>query len=201
MVFISKGKISKGFAALLTVVASLSILRDLKITQFTFTTGNPHITFGLGHELLYLSKYDSLEMLVKLRYAGGFAALLICFGASYLWLRNKTIAIIASEGMSFARNLYVFSTTLILTCYLSGANADYRLIFLCVSGITFLTTVHISEIFSKVALHVIFGILWLTYPSGDYEIFGDALLTLYVGFTGAFVLKIFLEKKLTILFK
>lgn len=201
MVFVSKGKYSKSAATLLSLVAYFSIWRDLKITQFTFTTGNPHLTFGLGHEFLYLSKYNSLEWLERFRYAGGFIWVLLCFGASILWLKKKTISFNTFKNNSFTRTLYVFSTTLILSCYVTGANADYRLIFLCISGITLLSIVRISESFDSIALHIVCGILWLTFPSDGYEIIGDALLSLYVGFTGAFLLKLNSGKKLNLFFK
>jgi hypothetical protein len=201
MVLISKDKISKGVAALLSLVAALSILRDLKITQFTFTTTKPNLTFGLGHEFLYMSNYNSLDWMEKYRQVGGAVVVLICFGACFMWLRKKAIDLNVSRDKAFTRNLYVFSTSVIVSCYFTGVSADYRLIFLLISGITLLSTVRISAGFDTVALHVICGILWLTFPSGDFEIIGDALLSVYIGFSGAFLLKLIIEKKLTLLFK
>jgi hypothetical protein len=201
MVFVSKNKISKGIAGLLCLVAALSILRDLKITQFIFTTTNPNLTFGLGHEFLYMSNYNSFDWMEKYRQVGGAVFVLVCFGASFLWLRKKAIELNGSKDKAFARNLYVFSTTVIISCYLTGVSADYRLIFLLISGITLLSTFRISEGFDTVALHVICGILWLTFPSGDLEIIGDALLSIYIGFSVAILLKLTIEKKLTLLFK
>jgi hypothetical protein len=201
MVFVSKGKISKATAAILFVAASLSVVRDLNITQFTFSSNNPHLTFGLGHEFLYLLKYDSLSWLEDFTSVTGVLVVLFFSGISYWWLKKYNIEINSSKEKSFMRKLYLFSTTIFISCYLAGMNADYRLIFLCISGIALLNIIRISESFESGALHIICGILWLTFPSGDLEIFGDVLISLYVGFTFALITKLITEKKLVALLK
>jgi len=201
MVFVSKGKLAKATAASLTVLASLSIVRDLSITQFAFSSSNPHLTFGLGNEFLFLLRYDALYWLNDISSVAGVLVVLFFFGISYWWLKKYNIEVKSSKEKSFMRKLYLFSTTIFMSCYLTGMNADYRLIFLCISGIALLSIIRISESSELVALHVICGILWLTFPSGDLEIFGDVLLSLYVGCTFALITKLITEKKLVALLK
>ena len=86
MVFVSKGKLSKATAAILFVAASLSVVRDLSITQFTFSSNNPHLTFGLGNEFLFLLKYDSLNWLEDFTSVTGVLVVLFFSGISYWWL-------------------------------------------------------------------------------------------------------------------
>ena len=201
MVFITKGAFHKVSAAILFVVASLSTLRDLSITQFTFSSSNPNLTFGLGHEFLHLLKYNDLYWLEDFASAAGALVVLLFSGISYWWLKKNSIELILSENKSLMRKLYIFSTIILIICYLTGANADYRLIFLCISGIALLSFTRISADFEAVALHVVCGILWFTFPSGDLEMFGDILLSLYVGFTFALITKLIREKKLLALLK
>jgi hypothetical protein len=201
MIFASKGKFSKATAAVLSAAASLSIGRDLYITQFSFSTGNPHLTFGLGHEFLYLLKYNAFDWLANFTSLAGVLVVLFFYGISHCWLKKRNIELDTSEEKSFMRRLYVFSTIIIVSCYLTGANADYRLIFLCISGISLLSTIRISEGFETYAIHIICGILWFTFPSGDLEIFGDILLSLYIGFTLALVTRHISVKKLLALLK
>jgi hypothetical protein len=201
MVFVSKGKFSKATAAILFVAASLSVVRDLSITQFNFSSNNPHLTFGLGNEFLYLLKYDSLNWLENFTSVTGVLVVLFFSGISYWWLKKYNTEMNSSEEKSFMRKLYLFSTTIFISCYLTGMNADYRLIFLCISGIALLSIIGISGSFESVVLHIICGILWLTFPSGELEIFGDTLLSLYVGFTFALITKLITEKKLAALLK
>ena len=201
MIFASKRKRSKTTAAILTVVASLSIFRDLQITEFTFATGNPHLTFGLGHEFLYLLDFNAFAWLVNFTSLAGALLVLFFYGMSFGWLRRRAIELNTSGEKTFTRMLYVFSTIVIMACYLTGANADYRLIFLAISGITLLSIFRISDSFHVFFLHVVCGILWLTFPSGDLEIFGDVFISLYAGFTFALVTKLTLQRNLLALLK
>lgn len=182
MVIISRKSRNKVLAITLGLTSVLSAIRDLQITEFVFSSKNPHLTFGVGQEFLYLLEYEKLQWVEDIYKIGG--VLLVATTIAYFYLHTKKTPInleLQNEN-KMMKNLYLFSTTIFVGCYLSGTNADYRLVFLVIS--TFSLTSQLTEN-SQHKLAIIcttIVALWLTYPSGDLEIFGDALLTLICGF-------------------
>jgi hypothetical protein len=179
------------FSGVLLILAVVSIYVDLAITEFDFTPNSPSLTFGIGHEFLFFENFSSLKWLGENSSELGLVLIGSIAVISYLLLPK----IIPFENQpTFNKDIsrvYFFSTTLIITCYFSGFNADYRLIYFVFSALA------LSQIFTEVeslkqTVYVfITVILWLTFPSGDLEILGDFALSLYIGLNIALIARIY----------
>lgn len=182
MVFLAPKRRIKALSIFLAVISILSIIRDLKITEFVFSGKNPHLTFGIGHEFLYLLEYNNFRWLEDFYKVGGATLVAIACALFCFQLRKVPIYFDLFNDNKEVKSLYLFTTTIFICCYLSGTNADYRLIFLVISSFYLTSLLPENSPYKLAVIYATIVALWLTYPSGDLEIFGDALLTLICGF-------------------
>lgn len=195
MVIFSRKKRSKVLAVFLGLISILSAIRDLQITEFVFSSKNPHLTFGLGHEFLFFLDYNKLFWLKDVYKIGGVVLVAASF-AYFLFLTKKVpINFDLRSNNSLMLTLFLFSSTIFVSCYLSGTNADYRLIFLIISSFSLIALLPQKDQYKPGIIYSTVLALWLTYPSGDLEIFGDALLTLICGFQIVLIARMILGKK------
>ena len=183
-------KREKFLSITLAVVAAFSIFRDLKIIEFQFNPLSPRITFGMGHEFLFLLKYDRFDWLVHYYKYLGAILFIACALVLFIWLKNKNIDLKWHEVPSFVSNTYLYTTLVSIVCYLSGSSVDYRLIFLLLSALTFSQLITSSEKHFQFVIPTMLGILWLSFPSGDLEIIGDFLITAYLAFQTALSMRL-----------
>jgi len=175
----------------LTSISFLSILRDLKITQFQFTSKDPHLTFGIGHEFLFFARYPGLTMLSENYKLLGIMEVALLSILSFVILRKIISSADFSTSRNNVHNLYIISILVFLTCFISGFNADYRLIYF-VSSCLVLLKIFDPQRDIKVSLIVaLVAGVWFTFPSGDLEILGDIILSLFASFNLAFLLLTF----------
>jgi hypothetical protein len=174
----------------LCALSFLSILRDLQITQFKFASVSPHLTFGIGHEFLFFNDYESLQWLIEYSRILGIIEIAALTLVLYLTIIKPVnindLAFLKSEG----GNLYISSTLIFLTCYFSGFNADYRLVFFIVSCISVFVIFERQFDIRFLAAFALIPVLWLTFPSGDLELVGDASISIFVSFNLAILSKV-----------
>lgn len=195
MVLISRKRKDKVLAVTLGLISILSAVRDLQITEFVFSSKNPHLTFGLGQEFLYLLEYNKLRWIEDVYKIGGLV--LVATSCAYFYLQTKKTPIKLDfyNANKTIKPLYLFSTTILIGCYLSGTNADYRLIFLVISSISLVTLLPENSQYKQSLIWTTVIALWLTFPSGDLEIIGDVLLTLICSFQMVLTGKLLLIRK------
>ena len=86
-------------------------------------------------------------------------------------------------------NFYLISLIIFLTCYISGSNADYRLVFFVASCLLLAQIFQYNSEIKYALVFCLVAALWLTFPSGDLEIVGDLLLSIFVSFNLALVIE------------
>ena len=199
MVIASKRIRTKILAFTLFLTACASIYKDLQITEFELNFESTNITFGLGHEFLFLANNEKLVwisnnyQLFGLAMMGGLAVFFFVF-------TRMTQQIFELENIDReTRTLYSMSTLTLISCYMAGGNNDYRLIFFVISWAT-LTSILKKSLDLKIVLVLLLcQILWFTFPSGGLEIIGDFALSIYVSLNLGYLLAVASRKKMSLL--
>ncbi|CAN2169992.1 hypothetical protein MCELANE86_00051 [Candidatus Nanopelagicaceae bacterium] len=179
----------KFLGALFFVISMFSIIRDLRLTQFEFSSISAHLTFGMGHEFLFFSKYESLNFLVdNARLLGliEIIGLTLLFQITAMkFIDTSTINLADTQNVNF----FFISLIIFLTCYISGSNADYRLVFFVPACLLLAQIFQYNSEIKSALVFCLVAALWLTFPSGDLEIVGDLLLSIFVSFNLAIVIE------------
>ena len=201
LVFISKSWRVKLLGTFLTAASIFSIYRDLSITEFKFKSDNPHLTFGIGHEFLYSAKYNRLSWISDHSQLFGTIEIAILVVSCILLLNRYVQLDSFREANLDVKSLYFMSTIVVLTCYFSGFNADYRLIFFVISAFSLITIFQDQTDFRNLLLAILILTLWLTFPSGDLEIIGDFSISIYISMNVAILLMLIRKRLLRTLIK
>jgi hypothetical protein len=165
---IEKKRSARTFAFILSIVTIPLMLRDI-----ASATGHPNplfAAFGLPAPGLWINFFAwrfkiPLILSVPSTYlVGGVLIFLASYLAYFSRLRERILftPIKSRISNSWQRSIFVFSTTVYLSCYLAGMNYDYRLIYLIVS-LVIVNATNVEAAKSKLFIGIEIAALWLTY--------------------------------------
>ena len=201
MILISKRIRDRIFALTLSIIAAVTVYKNLQITEFTLNFKSTNITFGLGHEFLYLSNYEKLSWVDNYYQFFGLGLLSTLVIFSFLYSNKLELSRDFSTIKSDTRIVYLMSTITLIGCFMAGGNNDYRLILFVISWATFSSILKQHRDIKNSLTFLLFIILWLTFPSGGLEILGDFALSIYIGINLGYMLSVITQKRIKMLLK
>lgn len=198
MAVFSKNIKTKILAITMFAIACTSIYRDLQITQFKLNFVSTNITFGLGHEFLFLASNEKLAWISDYYRLFGIAMLSSFTVLFFLYTRKKEQLFALDHVDRETRIMYSMSTLTLISCYMAGGNNDYRLIFFVVSWAMLTSMLKFSDDLKIILAVLLCQVLWFTFPSGGLEIIGDFALSIYLSLNLGYVLALINKKRLRI---
>ena len=163
---------------LLTLVVGtpvfIRVLLDLQLIQTSFPSGYSW-KFGASIWTRYLTQLEIPDSGEVVNNISGMVILFFTVLITKLLLKRKNLMTLPSNTSHREKRIVFYCLFLIhLSCFLLGMNFDYRLIFLAMASIIYLTTIHKERDTSSTLVLVLTLIsVWLTYPSTGLEPVGD----------------------------
>jgi len=164
----------KIFTSTIGLMVSLRVFLDLQLIQSSFP-GGAGAKFGVSIWAPKISEVFDSDLGKLLANLSGVIVLTLISVTTLIVLKKTGISISSQfVGNNPTRIYFYLFFGVHLSCYLSGASYDYRLIFLVIASIIYLDSLSSkSESLYNVVLVMTLLSLWLTYPSSGLAPIGD----------------------------
>jgi hypothetical protein len=200
LVFLTKPRVNKILGTILFLFTALLVMNDLSKIKIEFPRpswaafGNP--IFGLYFHRFNIDLPSQLQDLIGIL---GLISVLVCI--KYVFEKWGIIlpkTSILKNPEYFTESICNIFLLTFLICFFSSTNFDYRLIYLLIPALKYINSIK-NNIKMSCSLSILLILTsWLSYNSGDLQLFGDICILIWVAI---FVRSILIELKDSRIFK
>ncbi len=181
LIFYSKLSRDRVMGIVLMFTCSGFALRDIAITEAQYPHGSD-AQFGFTIWGEYLNKYSSTQVneiwIYSISTTIFVSVLILTFILSQKFTKPELNFLDKTDWKKFAFWIFLVIS---ISCYFGGMNFDYRLIYF---ASTLLLAIRIfSSSYSQKVLYTLALVLWLSFPSGGLQPFGDLVIEILVSYT------------------
>jgi hypothetical protein len=169
---------------IVATAVSARVYFDLQLIQSTFPSGYSW-TFGASIWARYLTQLNIPNLGELVNNLTGLVILFLTIGLTLVVMKKKRMTPRIDSGQGIERTLFYSFFATHVSCFILGMNFDYRLIFLIMTSVIYLTSFCIVKDSNSILILVLTLMsVWLTYPSTGLEPLGDLtteVLTVILG--------------------
>ncbi len=181
LIFYSKLSRDKIVGIVLLLACSGLALRDIAITEAQYPHGTD-AQFGFAIWGEYLNKYSSTQVneiwIYSISTTIFISLLIFTFVLSQKFNKPE---LDFSDKLDWKKFAFWIFLAISISCYFGGMNFDYRLIYF--ASTLLLANRICSSSYSQKLIKVLAIVLWLSFPSGGLQPFGDLVIEILVSYT------------------